>query len=211
MKYIKICAHLPLLFFLFWINDLNAQVVEKNAFYHSGEFNAGNYYGLNLNANYVRDEKYSFQLGYSAHFRRAGESPEDYSSGLLSVFIFGLNSPIDQVENFQLLSGRIFLLNPKGTIRVNLLAGIGLAFITEPVNWEYRDSPWVANYTFDYNTHTTLSFIFNPKIEFPFTRYYGFTFSPLIHINKDGYFYGIGIGHMAGVIKRKKVPKQNIE
>ncbi len=197
--------------FLFGFNDLNAQVPEKNAFYHSGEFNAGNYYGLNLNANYVRDEKYSFQVGYAAHFRRAGDRPENYSSGLLSIFLLGLNFPIDQVKNFQVLSGRVFRLNPKGTIRVNLLAGIGLAIITEPGNWEYRDSSMMPNYTYDYNTHSTFSFIFNPKIEFPFTRYYGFTLSPIIHINKDSNFYGIGIGHMAGLLRRKNPPKHDTE
>ncbi len=212
MKYRKICFLLPLLIFLYGINNLSAQVVEKKAFYYSAEFNAGNYYGLNLNANYVRDEKYSFQVGYAAHFRKAKNQPENYSPGLVGVLFLGLLNPIDQVENFHALSGRIFLLNRKGTIRINLLAGIGLAIIKEPVNWEYLDSSWLSqNYTFDYSTHSTLSFIFNPKLEFPFTRYYGFTLSPLIHINKDSNFYGIGIGHMVGLLRRKNPPKQNID
>lgn len=53
--------------------------------------------------------------------------------------------------------------------------------------------------------------IFNSEREFPFTRYYGFTLSPLIHINKDRNFYGIGIGHMAGLLRRKNLPNQNVE
>lgn len=211
MKYIIYFSLLALIS-ISWINDLNAQVPQKNAFYHSGEFNAGSYYGLNLNANFVRNEKYSFQLGYSAHFRKAIDQPDNYSSGLLSVFLLGLNTPIDQVENFQVLTGRIIRLNTKGTIRVNLLAGIGLSFIREAVNWEYRESSLlVPNYSYDYNKHSTFSFIFNPKIEFPFTRYYGFTLSPLIHINKESNFYGIGVGHMAGLLRRKNPPKQNID
>jgi len=115
---------LPLVIIFFGLNILNAQFAEKNAFYHSSEFNAGNY----------------------------------------------------------------------------------------PVNWEYREtSLLVANFTYDYTTYSTLSFIFNPKIEFPFTRYYGFTLSPLIHVNKTSNFYGIGIGHMVGLLRRKNQPKENNE
>lgn len=210
MKHIK--NTLPVLLFITLMNTISGQEVEKNSFYHSGEFNAGNYYGLNLNANYVREEKYSFQVGYSANLRLARERPDNYSSGLVGIMLFGLTTPIDQVQNFQVLSGRIFLLNPKGTIRVNLLAGVALSIIREPKNWEYTNS-WllVPNYTFDYGSHSTLSFIVNPKIEFPFTRYYGFTLSPVIHINKDRNFYGIGIGHMAGLLRRKNPPKKNTE
>lgn len=143
--------HRFLLFFIifcFNVCDINAQVPEKNAFYHSGELSGGNYFGLNLNANYVRDEKYSFQLGYSVHLRSAKDKPDDYSSGLIGVLLFGLANPTDQIENFQVLTGRVIQLNSKGTLRLNLLAGIGLSIIKEPVNWEYMGSSFVGQKLF---------------------------------------------------------------
>ena len=44
---------------------LNAQFAESNAIYATGELALGNYLEANLNLNYVINEKYSLQIGYS--------------------------------------------------------------------------------------------------------------------------------------------------
>ena len=46
--------------------------------------------------------------------------------------------------------------------------------------------------------------ILNPKIEFPFSRFYGLTLSPLFQINKDRTYIGIGVGQMIGLLRKRK-------
>ena len=44
-----------------------------------------------------------------------------------------------------------------------------------------------------------ISLIINLKIEFPLTRFYGLTISPMIQINKSRTYFGIGIVYMFGL------------
>ena len=60
------------------------------------------------------------------------------------------------------------------------------------------------NYTWIYNKYNTVNLIINPKIEFPFTRYFGLTISPMLQINKDRTYFGIGIGQMIGLLRSRK-------
>ncbi|HSP84008.1 MAG TPA: hypothetical protein VLN72_09800, partial [Gillisia sp.] len=59
------------------------------------------------------------------------------------------------------------------------------------------------NYSYEYHKYHTVSLIINPKIEFPITRIYGLTLSPMILINKDRTYMGIGVGHMIGLLRKK--------
>jgi len=193
------------------INSVNAQFSENNAIYQTSEITVGNYLGVDVHANYVLKEKYSFKIGYSAFFRKAKSAPEYYNSGLIGLLTFGLANPYDQMENFQILAGRIYPLNRKGTIRVNLSLGLGFTIIREPTNWEpLGGSLFIApNYSYDYNEYNTLGIIINPKIEFPITRFYGLSLSPMIQINKDRTYIGIGIGQMIGLLRKKSI--ENVE
>ncbi len=77
--------------------------------------------------------------------------------------------------------------------------------ITEPINWTEVDNFFLAeNYTWDNHKYDTVSLMINPKIKFPFTRYYGFTISPMLQITKDRAYFGIGIGQMIGFVKKYK-------
>ena len=67
-----------------------------------------------------------------------------------------------------------------------------------------NDTFLTENYTWNYKKYNTLSLIINPKIEFPFTRFYGLTISPMLQINKDRTYFGIGIGHMIGLLRKRK-------
>lgn len=186
------------------ITKLNAQFSEKNAVYSTGELNFGNYVGVNLNLNYVFNEKYSFQIGYSGYTRESKSQPEDYTSGLVGIFTLGLSEfHFDNMENYQFLAGKIYSLNESGTIRLNMSGGIGYTIISEPTNWR-RISGFTLgeNYTYDMDKHKTVSLIINPKVEFPFTRFFGLTISPMLQINKDRTFIGIGIGLMIGLLRK---------
>ncbi|GGD27605.1 hypothetical protein [Flavobacterium orientale] len=197
---------LLLLSFLISISSVTAQFDVNNAIYTTGELNLGNYIGFDMNLNYVYQEKYSFKVGYTGNLRKPKSQPDDYSSGLSSIFLFGLDNPYDQMENYQIGVGRIYKLNKKGTIRLNASFGIGYTVIREPENWErVNDSGFLGeNYSWNYSKYNTVSLILNPKIEFPFSRFYGLTLSPMLQINKDRTYFGIGIGQMLGLLRERK-------
>ena len=186
------------------INFANAQFAENNAVYATGELNLGNYFGVDLNLNYVLNEKYSFKLGYTGNLRKPKTLPEDFTTGVTGILVWGLNHPMDQFENFGASIGRIYKLNQSGNIRVNFSMGVGYTILTEAENWEKINDNLVSptkNYSYNYVEHKAVSLIVNPKIEFPMTRFFGFTVSPLLQINKGRTYYGIGFGSMIGLLK----------
>jgi hypothetical protein len=192
-----------ILIFSISINIANAQFDDNNAIYLSGEVNLGNYIGVDINLNYIYKEKYSFKVGYTGNIRIPKSQPEDYSSGLVGIFLLRFNEPYDQFESFQMSFGKIYDLNIRGTIRANLSFGLGYTTIREPENWQRINSNLLTeNYTWDYKKYNRLSLMINPKIEFPFTKVYGLTISPMIQINKDRTYFGIGIGKMVGLLRK---------
>lgn len=196
-----ICLFILLLFFL----NLNAQFSEKNAIYLIGELNAGNFGGGNSSLNYVFDNKYSFQAGISGLYRESKSKPADFSSGMIRIF--GSSSSVkEEMQNWQILVGKIFVLNKSGTIRFNMATGIGYTILKEAKNWKpvSKHGFGGANYTYDVERHGTLSLIINPRVEFPFSRYFGLTLSPILQINKDWTYIGFGVGMMIGLLRKKK-------
>ena len=51
---------------------------KKHAFYVTGAVNLGNYFGGDLNLNYVLKEKYTFKIGYTGNVRTAKSTPKDF-------------------------------------------------------------------------------------------------------------------------------------
>lgn len=201
-----------LLLSLFALIQLHAQTPERNQTYFTAAITAGNYYGIDIHANYLLNGKYAFKAGYSGHLRAPEAAPYDYSTGLIGAMSFGFNIPYDKLGNYHVMAGRIFNFNKKGSIRVNLSFGVGLVSIKEPTNWERAERGLIfKNYTYDYNKYHTIGFIVNPKIEFPFTRYYGLTISPMIQVNKDRRYIGIGIGQMLGALRKDSNPDPAVE
>ena len=91
----------------------------------------------------------------------------------------------------------------KGTIRLNFSLGAGLTAIKEPTNWDSSERGILyRNYSFDYKIYHTLGLIVNPKLEFPFAKYYGLTISPMLQINKDRTYIDIGIRQMLGTLRK---------
>ncbi len=178
--------------------------------YFGNDMNVGNYIGVDLTVNYAYQEKYSLKVGYSGNIRKAETQPYDYSSGFFKTMLLGLGSPADQLGNIQLAAGRIYKLNKKGTIRANLSLGLGYTTIKEPGNWQRTGSHLLKeNYTWDYDKYHTISLIINPKIEFPLTRFYGFSVSPMFQLNKDRVYLGIGVGHIFGLLRDRYEPAKN--
>ena len=193
---------LTTLFILIFSLQLTAQFSEKNAIYLSLELVAGNYSGANLNLNYVFNEKISLQAGVFGYSRKAKSKPNGYSSGLLGSFLY---QPREEMNGYQFLIGRVIVLNKRGTTRANLSGGLGFTKIEAPENWAYTGSnPLVPNYGYDDAKKNAVSLIINPKIEFAFTRYFGFTLSPILQINKESTFVGIGFGLVTGLLRGNK-------
>lgn len=189
----------------FVLLNANAQFFEKNDLYASGEIAIGNYLEMNLNMNLVIDGKYSLQIGGSSHIREAKSQPVDYNSGITGILTLGFSQlHFDHMDNYQILFGRIYNANESGNIRFNLAGGIGYTIIKEPTNWEPVSGFTLGpNYTYDIEKHSTISLIFNPKVEFPLSRIIGLTVSPMLQINIDRVFVGIGVGTMIGLLRKK--------
>lgn len=182
----------------------NAQHDINNTFYSSMEFNIGNYYGLDVHLNYVFKEKYTIKAGYSSNLRKPQSQPQDFSSGVIEIILLNLPNPRDHLETFQIGLGKIYNLNQRNTIRAHVSLGIGFTVIKEPENWErINTGVIVSNYNWNYKKKNSLSLIINPKIEFPIKRLYGLTISPLVHLNKDRTYYGVGIGQMIGILRKR--------
>lgn len=191
------------------IAPANAQFTENHAIYLSGEVGGGNYFNTDLNLNYVFKESYSLQVGLTGNFRKAVSQPDDYFGGLIkTVFSFGLSSPKDMLEIYHISAGKIINLNRSKTIWANLLVGVGYTTIEEPTNWQKVGGSIIEdmvkdNYTWDWEKRHGVSFIVNPKIEFPLTQLWGLTVSPMVQINKDRTYFGIGVGSTLGLLRPK--------
>ena len=196
------------------MNMASAQAQKKkHAFYVTGAFNLGNYFGTDLNLNYVLKEKYTFKIGYTGNRRTAMSIPEDYRGRFLSFN----DGPCEHIGNYRFDVGRIYKLNPSGSIRINAAVGLGYTTFTEPVNWkkkkEKKLNPLLiflfplflfdgeVNYSWNYKSRNTIGLIINPKIEFAFTGVWGITISPMVQINRHRTYFGIGMGMMLGVIR----------
>ena len=106
--------------------------------------------------------------------------------------------------NFGISAGRIYKLNQEGNIRLNMLLGAGYTIIAEPRNWLkiHNSSINLAeNYSYDFERRYAVCLIINPKIEFPISKIFGLAVSPMLQINKERVYYGIGVGYMIGLLK----------
>ena len=195
-----------------FITTIGLAQTQQNAFYGTFTVNLGNYVGVDAELDYIFKEKYSFRLGYSGNIRKPVSEPDDYSTGLTGALLLGLTSPFDQFENIYAGAGRVWSLNPAGTVRINATVGLGFTILREPGNWQPVSNGFLTeNYTWQYNRYNTVSVVLSPKIEFPITRIYGLVIAPTVQINKDRTFIGLGIGNMIGLLRKRDNPKSEEE
>ena len=194
---------IALLIIIFSIQFINAQLEENNKVYITSELNWGNYIGVDLNLNFVTKKNYSLKVGYSGNLRNAKSEPKDYAS-INDILPF--TGPYDHFKSYQISFAKIYELNNKGTIRANFSFGLSMTTIREPKNWVLNDITTTSRgyYTWKIEKYNTVSLIINLKIEFPFTKIYGLTISPMIQINKNRTYFGIGIGQMIGLLRERK-------
>lgn len=195
-----------LFLFLLLSFPLAAQESERtNFFYMTNHLNVGNYVGWELGVNYVHRQKTTYRFSYIGNIRPAHSTPDDFSAGLLRGLAFGLAHPWDRFRTYQLGVGRLLPLNRSGSLRINFTLGLGYSIIREPRNWRREGNHLITgNYTWDRHKYNTMSLIINPSLEFPFTRSYGISLTPILQLSKHTNYIGVGIGHMIGPIRNRK-------
>ena len=194
-----------LLIFILTVSNTTAQFGQNHAIYLSNELNVGNYLGTDMGINYVYKEKYSFKFSYTGSIRKSYKIPDDYFSGLVRLSLLFFNGPYDEINTYKIEAGKIYKFNKKGTIRLNLALGIGYSTIREPENWKKVNPSGLVdeNYTYEYQSFNNISFTLSPKIEFPVSRIYGFTVSPMLQVSGKRTYYGFGFGSMLGLLRKK--------
>jgi hypothetical protein len=194
---------------------VEAQSQNRHAVYGFGQLATGNYYGFDLSANYVLDERHVFQFTFGLYQRRAQSIPIDYNGAGFSIMPnWWPAGPFDIMRNLQLTYGRMYQLEESGKLRAILTGGLALSHVTEPGNWRDYEGPsggfggqlWMQpNWDYDYLSNNRLSVVFNPRIEFAFARFNGFTLSHSIVVNTQRTLIHVGVGHVIGLVRRKKI------
>jgi len=183
-----------------WSNKFSGGWAEKHFIYGSGDVLVGNYTGKDISVNYIYNNKFSVKFGFSASDKLASmpnfplKSGEDVSS-------MPGHSPNENLENYHLMFGRVFRLDAKDKIRITVQGGPGISMLREPVVADNAvNSVFNPNTDVNYEKTKNLSFILNPKIEFPIGCILGLSAGPMVMINEDRTFFGASIGFMYGVI-----------
>jgi hypothetical protein len=160
----------------------------------STEGNFGNYSGPTIGFNYLSKQKISFQLGihtlYDEIDQHQGES------------IFGGEyNATNEFRGFHFLVGKVF--SSEGSPRLNLSAGIGSTMTKKAVSSQLKTSSYFGWHysSIEYQESQSLTFIFNPKIEFPFSEIFGISLTSHLMVNKDAFAFGFGIGFLLGALK----------
>ncbi|MGB3343863.1 MAG: hypothetical protein WBA61_08125 [Aequorivita sp.] len=206
-----------LIIFLGAFTNAYPQFSEKNLFYGDVGLFWGNYNGFELGVNYIRNEKYSFQVSYYYHIIEAQEIPEDFhTSSLINLgpTIFPEVSVPDINHSFNILGGYVYNLNPDRTIRLNLQAGIAFLYSKYATNFQKRSSPvfFGDNYEYDFQHRSTVGVIINPRIDFPFFKGYGLSISPLVEFGGRKTVYGIGLVNIFGLTRQSYIgPNQDLK
>ncbi len=169
---------------------------QKHFLYTSGDYMVGETNGGKLGLNYVYDNKYLVNIGYSATNKTAYPLAGEYtkSANSQSVSVAG-SEGFQNIENFHLMVGRFFKLNRKNTVRLLIQGGPGVLTSRKPEYTLPGD-----NYTTNISQFPSLTL--NPKLEFPFLYSLGFSVGPMIIVSSEQNYYGAGIGFMYGIIRR---------
>lgn len=167
---------------------LLAQIQKRDAIFLDAEVNLGNYSGVSLNLNYLFKQNISFKVGAHALFNESSE----YKA-------------TNEITGYHVLIGKV-LFDGKGSTRWNLSAGLGSSKTVKAISSTRETGSFFGFFSYNYNSvkyeeSNELSFIINPKIEFPFSEAFGLTISPFIIANKVNTAAGIGIGIMIGQVR----------
>ena len=170
---------------------------EKHFLYSSGDYFVGkksNNSGK-VSVNYVYDNKYTLNVGFSATSKNNPQLPQEILKSTEELIPLNSATPFSNSENIHLMVGRVLNLNKEGTIRFLIQGGPGLYTSRDPV---YKINS--NSYNFDIEASKSLCLVLNPKFEMPLCCTIGFSAGPMLLINGNETYMGIGIGLMYGIL-----------
>lgn len=109
------------------------------------------------------------------------------------------NVPNEELEIFGIGIGKAFYLNEIETVRFNLTGGIGYSIFLNPQYDEFMNSGEVI-----YDKFESFALKLTPRIDFPFSRYYGLYFDGSVTVTQKRTFLGFSVGHIIGALRIKK-------
>lgn len=170
---------------------------EKHFIYSSGDYIVGKNNSGKISVNYVYNNKYTVNIGYSATSKHDAALSQDILKSTTELSSENSATPFANTENIHLMFGRVFKLNRDGTIRFLLQGGPGIFTSRNP---EYEINS--TTYNFSTETQKSLGLIFQPKFEMPVLYSIGFSAGPMLMVSNNETYVGAGIGLMYGITGR---------
>ncbi|QCK14176.1 hypothetical protein [Mangrovivirga cuniculi] len=171
----------------------NAQLTMEPSVYFDYSWDLGNYGGRSFSLNYITEKDLFFQIFYNEYYRL----PIWYNNPNASIFSF-ITIPPEKNFNSGAAFGKVFYLNKIETIRFNLVGGIGFSLLKEP-EYSYNSSSDVR-----YFESSSLAVYFNPRIEFPVSRYIGFGIGSRMTATSNRYYFAFTSSVIFGSLRVKK-------
>ena len=171
---------------------------EKHFLYSSGDFIAGSQNSGKVSLNYVYNNKYTVNVGFSATSKNEAQLPNEILKSATELIPANPAAAFTNSENIHIMLGRVFNLNKDKTFRFILQGGPGVITSRDPV-YSVKSN----TYEYDMETSKKMCMVINPKIEVPVCCAIGVSCGPMVVLNKDTRYIGAGIGIMYGIIGKE--------
>ena len=168
---------------------------ERHFLYSSGDYIVGNQNGGKLSLNYVYNNKYVVNVGFSATTKSEAQLPNEILKSATELIPANTTPAFTNSENIHLMIGRVFNLNEAKTVRFILQGGPGILTSRAPV-YTIKSNM----YEYENEASKKMCLVVNPKIEIPVCCAIGISAGPLAVINHDTKYIGAGIGIMYGIV-----------
>ena len=200
----KRIAGIILIFLCFTVK---AQDTSKHPlFYVNGGLSMGNFSGGQAGINFAVENRFSLQLEYSGILRKAKEKPEDYSAGMLSIFVLFANGPVDKINSIRFMAGKIVTINPTGKTKLNLKAGFSYSTYSESYNFIKDPAEGlllVPNYSWDSRRTGMMGVIIKSELEHTISRIVGYSISPYVEISSEISSVGVAFNLLLGRLGKR--------
>ncbi len=168
---------------------------EKHFLYSSGDYIVGSQNGGKLGVNYVYNNKYILNIGYSATTKNEAQLPNEILKSATELIPANPTAAFTNSENIHFMVGRVFNLNKQGTFRFILQGGPGILTSRDPI---YTVKSNV--YEYDMESSKKMCLVLNPKLEIPLFSAIGVSAGPMVVMNNSTRYIGAGIGIMYGIV-----------
>ena len=198
-------ATLFLLFVCTLMTRAQAQFAKDHSLYINTSTGIGKGVGGLIGLNYTYQQKYSLQVTAYGFFAKPPGKPDDYSSGLIGLTLFGLLEPIDEQSGIGLLAGKVWNSQKTKTIKYHVRAGPTYSRSFRVTNWQRSNGGGIGpNYTFEKRTFESIGMLAKAQLEWSPSRYFGFHLGAFALINNSQQLYGLELGYLFGFIRDKK-------